>query len=414
MKFSDMKISSSTLDALTGMNYNEPTEVQEKAIPVILQGKEVIVRSQTGTGKTAAFGIGLIEQIMHDKSKKALVLAPTRELALQITKEIRSLASNHRMRVFVVYGGEDIGRQLQLISKGYEIIVATPGRLLDHFRRKTIDLSVFNLIVLDEADRMLDMGFKEDIDIILDNISLQRQIMLFSATINQDIKNITNNFMRDPVTLEIGPEEKAPTIDEEFIKLERAAKFAKLKEILHQEAVSRVIVFVATKRAAEYVGKKLYEYRMSASYLHGDMRQAKREKIMRDFREGRFRVLVATDVAARGLHIEEVSHIINYDQANDQTTHTHRIGRTGRMGKKGKAITFIETDADPRRMMRRSSPGQGYNRGYSRGPGRGYGRGHGQDKPEGQGGDYGRTFKSSKYAPRSREGYGHRRHSSSR
>jgi len=177
--------------------------------------------------------------------------------------------------------------------------------------------------------------------------------MLFSATIDQSIKNIANNFMREPIVLEVGPAEKVQTIDEQFIKLDRSEKFSKLREILHQEAVSRVIVFVATKRAAEYVGRKLYEYRMSANYLHGDMRQQKRERIMRDFREGRFRVLVATDVAARGLHIEEVSHIINYDQANDKDTHTHRIGRTGRMGKAGKAITFIDSEPFVRRTSGR-------------------------------------------------------------
>lgn len=364
MKFSEMKINNRTVDALTGMNYLNATEVQEKTIPVILEDKEVIVRSQTGTGKTAAFGIGLIEKIIADRSKKALVLAPTRELALQITKELRSLANNHRLRIFVVYGGEDIERQLQLISKGYEIIVATPGRLLDHFRRKTIDLSIFNLIVLDEADRMLDMGFKDDIDTILDNINLDRRIMLFSATINNDIKKIANNFMRDPTTIEVGPQEKAPTIEEQFIKLERREKFSKLQDILKQEPISRVIIFVATKRAAEFVGKKLRYFNISASFLHGDMRQNRREHIMRDFREGNFRVLVATDVAARGLHIEEISHIINYDQANDKDTHTHRIGRTGRMGKAGKAITFIETDVIATR--RPISTQRSFSRPYSR------------------------------------------------
>lgn len=380
MKFSEMKISSRTIDALTGMNYIEATEVQEKAVPLILNGKEVIVRSQTGTGKTAAFGIGLIEQIINNRNKKALVLAPTRELAIQLTKELRALSSNHRIRIFVLYGGEDIERQLQVISRGYEIIVATPGRLLDHFRRKTVDLSLFNLIVLDEADRMLDMGFQEDITTVLDNISLERQIMLFSATIDQSIKNIANNFMREPVILEVGPAEKVQAIDEQFIKLDRKEKFSKLQEILHQEAVSRVIVFVATKRAAEYVGKKLYEYRMSANYLHGDMRQQKRERIMRDFREGRFRVLVATDVAARGLHIEEISHIINYDQANDKDTHTHRIGRTGRMGKAGKAITFIDSEPFVRKTFGRDRVSY-----------------RGSDREHGRTNDYHKTYTSSKY-----------------
>lgn len=363
MRFDQMRISAKTLQSLASLNYVEPTEVQEKTIPHLLEGKEVLVRSQTGTGKTAAFGIGVIEEIVSNKAKKALVLAPTRELAIQITKELRAIASNQRLRIFVVYGGEDINRQFSLLKQGYDVVVATPGRLLDHFRRGTVDLSSFNIVVLDEADRMLDMGFIDDINSILENVSLERKIHMFSATISDDIKRISKNYMLNPVLIEIGNIAPAPTIEEKYIKLNRHEKFGALKDIIHQEPFSRIIIFVATQRAAEYVGEKLRYNKVNASYLHGGMRQTKRERTIRDFREGRFRILVATDVAARGIHVDEVSHIINYDEANDTDTHTHRIGRTGRMGKKGKAITFVEADKDQRAPRRF---GGGFRRGPSR------------------------------------------------
>ncbi|MDO8554059.1 MAG: DEAD/DEAH box helicase [Candidatus Micrarchaeota archaeon] len=370
MKFSDMKISDKTLKSLETLNYIQPTEVQEKVIPLLLENKEVVVRSQTGTGKTAAFGIGVIEEIAKNKNKKSLILAPTRELAIQITKELRAIASNHRLRIFVVYGGEDIGRQFHMLKMGYDIVVATPGRLLDHFRRGTIDLSSFNIIVLDEADRMLDMGFIDDINTILDHVNLERKVLMFSATINEDIKRISKNYMMEPVMVEIGNMAPVASIEEKYIKLNRHEKFGALIDIIRQEPFSRIIIFVATQRAAEYVGDKLAFGKINAGYLHGGLRQNKREKIVRDFREGRFRILVATDVAARGLHVDEVSHIINYDEANDADTHTHRIGRTGRMGKAGKAITFVELDRVERgpRGFSRSGPGRGN---FSRGGGRG-------------------------------------------
>ncbi len=365
-----MKISDKTLKSLESLNYIQPTEVQEKVIPLLLEGKEVMVRSQTGTGKTAAFGISIIEDIAQNKHKKSLILAPTRELAIQITKELRAIASNHRLRIFVVYGGEDIQRQFHMLKAGYDIVVATPGRLLDHFRRGTIDLSVFNIIVLDEADRMLDMGFIDDINTILDHVNLERKVMMFSATINEDIKRISKNYMMNPVLVEVGNLAPLATIEERYIKLNRHEKFGALQDIIRQEPFSRIIIFVATQRAAEYVGDKLRYGKINAGYLHGGMRQAKRERTIRDFREGIFRILVATDVAARGIHVDEVSHIINYDEANDADTHTHRIGRTGRMGKKGRAITFVELDRDQRAAR------GGFGRGGSRGgPSRGGFRG---------------------------------------
>ncbi|MFH1779705.1 MAG: DEAD/DEAH box helicase [Candidatus Micrarchaeota archaeon] len=345
MKFSDLKLNSKTISALDSMNFIQPTEVQEKTLSLILKGEDVMVRSQTGTGKTAAFGIGLVEQITASKNKKGLVIAPTRELALQITKELRAIGINHQIRVYAIYGGEEIARQLSLLRKGFEIIVATPGRLLDHFERRTINLSMFNIVVLDEADRMLDMGFRDDMEKIMKNVNPTRQTMLFSATLTRDIINLARNYLKSPIMIEVGDLMKAVGIEEETIKTTRKEKFAKLKEILKQEPGARILIFVATQRSTEYVGKKLYQNNISSNYLHGGMRQSKREKIVRDFSEGRFKVLVATDVAARGLHVDNITRVINYDEARDKDTHLHRIGRTGRMGKKGKATTFVETDS---------------------------------------------------------------------
>lgn len=343
MKFREMSISDRTIAALERMDYIDATEVQEKSLPLILQGKEVIVRSQTGTGKTAAFGVGLIEIIASNRSKKALILAPTRELTLQITKELRTIAKNHRLRIYAIYGGQNMNTQLKLLERGFDIIVATPGRLLDHARRGTIHLAQVNCVVLDEADRMLDMGFKEDIDTILGQTHPKKQMMLFSATIDYRIKDISKDYMKHPEMIEVG-EVKVEAIDEEFIRLTRREKLRALSQILRRNPSSKKIVFVATKRAVEFVCRKLKINGFDARYLHGDKTQNQRERTMREFKEGRFKILVATDVAARGLHIEDVSYIINYDRANSDDMHTHRIGRTGRMGKKGKAITFIEVD----------------------------------------------------------------------
>jgi len=344
MKFADMSLHGKTLAALDTMNFVETTPVQTETIPLVLCGEDVMVRSQTGTGKTAAFGIGIIEQMAAQKHKKGLILVPTRELALQITKELRAIAFNHRFRIYAIYGGDDINRQFGLLERGFEMIVATPGRLLDHFQRKTMDLSHFNIVVLDEADRMLDMGFREDIDNILANVSKTRQTMLFSATLNRDIQIIAEKYMKNPVIVEIGDIEKARGIEEQTITLTRSEKFRKLMDIIRQEPGSRILIFVSTQRAAEFIGRRLYENNVRSNYLHGGMRQQKRERIMRDFSEGRFRILVATDVASRGLHVEDIAHVVNYDEAGDKDTHLHRIGRTGRMGKTGKATTFVETD----------------------------------------------------------------------
>jgi superfamily II DNA/RNA helicase len=366
MNFKDMSISARTLSALDEMGYNQATEVQEKAIPLVLQGEDVIVRSQTGTGKTAAFGIGLIEIISRDRSKKGLILAPTRELAQQITSELRSIAKSHDMHIFAVYGGAGMGAQKAALRRGYDILVATPGRLLDHVKQGNLRLSGANIIVLDEADRMLDIGFKPDIDRIMGMTSRERQVLLFSATVDARIKSITKEYMAVPELIEIGPVGKVVKITEESIHLAREEKLDKLREILLREPQSRTIVFVRSKRAVDHVCRKLVREGIDARSIHGDKSQGQRERAVRDFQEGRTRILIATDVAARGLHIDDVHHVINYDVADTEDTHTHRIGRTGRMGASGKATTFIETNPLPKQQRGRGGP-RGSPRGGERG-----------------------------------------------
>ncbi len=363
-----MGLSPKTLHALSSLRYIKATEVQEKVIPSILAGKNVMVRSQTGTGKTAAFGIAIVERLVNARNRKALILSPTRELAMQICKEIRLIASFYRMRILVVYGGESINRQISELRRGVDVLVATPGRLLDLSRRGNVRINEFDFIVLDEADRMLDMGFVEDIDYIMGLVSRKNMTHLFSATLDGRVHGIASKYIKNPEIIEVGPQETLPEIEEQSIHISRRKKIGKLKEIILSNPQEKLIVFGATKRIVDFLWKKLNEQGINAGSLHGDMSQGKRTKTMEGFKKGKFRVLVATDVAARGIHVENVGIIINYDEAMDAETHLHRIGRTGRMGKKGKAITFIEIpdeerpayDADYRDIFKKSRRGRRY------------------------------------------------------
>jgi len=352
MEFKDMSISFQTVSALSEKGYSKPTEVQEKTIPLALKGEELVVRSQTGTGKTAVFGVTLVELISKNREVKGLVLTPTRELAMQITKEIRDIGKNHHIQVYSIYGGQSMREQLDVLRRDYNIIVATPGRLLDHARRGSIQLQKFNHVVVDEADTMLDIGFKPDIDKILGSIPNKNQVLLFSATINPEIQSIARQYMTNPKIIQVGEENKAE-IEEQFIKTTRAQKLQKLKEILNNKEVTKAIVFVSTKKGVEHVFEKL-EKTFNVNYTHGGKTQNQREKVIREFKQGKFNILIATDVMARGIHVNEISHVINYDKANTSDIHTHRIGRTGRMGRTGKAITFIETDAPEKTRERKT------------------------------------------------------------
>jgi len=340
--FQDFGLREEIMKAIERMGFVEPTPVQVETIPLIMKGKDVIAQAQTGTGKTAAFGIPILEALTKGVKPFSLILVPTRELGAQVSDELKKLS--HFMddvRVLPVYGGRSIDDQMDALRKGVDIVVGTPGRIIDHLRRGTLSLSEIEMLVLDEADRMLDMGFIEDIEYILARTKTPRQTLLFSATIPPAVREIASRHMVDPVTVLIGEEQLVlPTTKQIYFNIERKNKIWALCRVLdayHPKAM----VFVQTKAMVDIVTKRLVSYGYRAAALHGDLTQAKREKVLEDFREGKTAVLVATDVAARGLDIEGVTHVINYDIPEDPEIYVHRIGRTGRAGKEGIAITFI-------------------------------------------------------------------------
>ncbi|MCE5295888.1 MAG: DEAD/DEAH box helicase [Euryarchaeota archaeon] len=330
------------LKAVERMGFKEPTPVQLETIPLLLAGKDVMAQAQTGTGKTAAFGLPLLQNISRGRKPFALILCPTRELGVQVAEEIKKLAYYmDDVRVLAIYGGRSIDEQINSLKKGVDIVVGTPGRIIDHLQRKTLDLSEIEFLVLDEADRMLDMGFIEDIDYILEKVPKERQTMLFSATIPEGVRKIAEGHMRAYTKVDISEQELVlPTTKQVYFNIERKNKIWALCRVLDKEH-PKAIVFAQTKMMVDIIAKRLQSYGYPAAELHGDITQAKREKTLKDFRSGKIMILVATDVAARGLDIEGVTHVINYDIPEDPEIYVHRIGRTGRAGKEGIAITFI-------------------------------------------------------------------------
>jgi superfamily II DNA/RNA helicase len=341
MEFNDMGLSPKTLEALVRLNYVEPTEVQEKAIPEIIAGNNLIVRSQTGTGKTAAFGIGIIERIINGKARKALILTPTRELAVQVCKELGAIAQLQTLKIHVVYGGQSINVQLDDLRGGVDILVATPGRLVDLAERGVVRINEFDIAILDEADQMLDMGFIDEVTGILDKLPQQRMTLLFSATVDESIMNIASKYVKAHKTIEIGDMVAASTITEEHIETTDLTKFPRLIEVLHSHKDMKILIFRETKMGVDKLQSRIWQRGFKVGALQGDMSQAQRNRTLADFKESRINILVATNVAARGLHIDNLGLIINYDRAQSEEIHLHRIGRTGRMGQEGKAISFI-------------------------------------------------------------------------
>jgi superfamily II DNA/RNA helicase len=356
MEFSDMGLSEKTLLALAKINYVEPTEVQEKAIPDIISGKNLIVRSHTGTGKTAAFGIGIIERLAAGTSKKALILTPTRELAVQVCKELRAIGQMHQLRIHVVYGGASINVQLDELRGGVDILVATPGRLIDLTQRGALRINEFDISILDEADQMLDMGFIDDVTSILDQLPKQRLMLLLSATLDESIMSIAQKYVHSHRTIEIGEIEAAETIKQEHVEATDREKFPRLLEVLRSHADMKTLIFRETKIGASRLQEKLWQRGVRAGVLQGDMTQAMRNRTITDFKEGRIKILVATNVAARGLHVDNLGLIVNYDQAQSEEIHLHRIGRTGRMGQEGKAINFIKRKESLNERMSENHP----------------------------------------------------------
>ncbi|MHC1709322.1 MAG: DEAD/DEAH box helicase [Methanomassiliicoccales archaeon] len=340
--FQEFGLRDEIMKAIERMGFVEPTPVQVATIPLTMKGKDVIAQAQTGTGKTAAFGIPILESLTKGVKPFALILVPTRELGAQVSDELKKLSFfMDDVRVLPVYGGKSIDEQVDAFRKGVDIVVGTPGRVIDHLHRGTLDLREIEVLVLDEADRMLDMGFIEDIEYIVSKVKKQRQTMLFSATIPETIKDIAARHMVEPETIMIGEEQIVlPTTKQVYFNIERKNKIWALCRVLDAYK-PKAIVFVQTKVMVDILAKRLDSYGYRVGELHGDLTQARREKVLKEFREGKTAVLIATDVAARGLDIEGVTHVINYDIPEDPEVYVHRIGRTGRAGKEGIAITFI-------------------------------------------------------------------------
>ena len=325
------------------MGFEEATPIQEGTIKLGLEGKDIIGQAQTGTGKTTAFGVPIIEKIdTSNRSVQALVIAPTRELAIQVSEEIHRIGSDKRAKVLSVYGGQEIGRQIRALRNNPQIIVGTPGRLLDLIKRKTLKLDNVQTLVLDEADEMLNMGFIEDINEIMSSVPAERQTLLFSATMPAPIRRIAETFMKNPEI--VAMKSKGMTvenIEQYFVKAQEREKFDVLSRILNVQQPELAIIFGRTKRRVDELSNALTIRGYIAEGIHGDLTQAKRMSVLRQFKEGKIDILVATDVAARGLDISGVTHVYNFDIPQDPESYVHRIGRTGRAGKSGVAVTFV-------------------------------------------------------------------------
>lgn len=343
LTFRDLQLSDKVLKALEDMGFEEPSPIQEQAIPSLLQGNDVIGQAQTGTGKTAAFGVPIVERWdPKQRAVQALVLTPTRELAVQVAEEITKIGKYARIKTIAIYGGQSIERQIRSLRFGVDVVIGTPGRIIDHLGRGTLDLSNVRITVLDEADEMLDMGFIDDIEKILQATPSDRQTLLFSATMPMEIKRLAGRYMRDPITISVSPQQlTVPQIDQYFYEVRASFKTEALSRILDIEDVERGICFCRTKKGVDELVEALQARGYQAEGIHGDMNQAQRNRVMSRFKEGNVELLVATDVAARGLDISDVTHVFNYDIPQDPESYVHRIGRTGRAGRTGTAITLV-------------------------------------------------------------------------
>lgn len=357
MKYTELNVPAEIHKAVERMGFTELTEVQEKAIPPMLAGRDVIAKAPTGTGKTCAFGIPLILGVQQEKHyPQAVVMAPTRELAQQITEDLRDLAHFYPdIRIVCVYGGANMAKQVEQLKKGPQIVVATPGRLQDHMNRRSIDISHVKDIVLDEADEMLNMGFYKDVRKILDSIKSRQRLAMFSATISREVMDIGWLYQRDAEEITVQPVlESAPKIDQYMMLTTGRNKLADLTELIIKEGYSRVMVFCNTKYTTAMLSNQLARLNFDVDCLHGDLSQAERNKIMARFKAGELAVLVATDVAARGIDVTDVDAVFNYDVPPSNEYYTHRIGRTGRAKKEGKAyILYMKEERNRVRDMLR-------------------------------------------------------------
>ena len=341
--FEDLGLSPEYLSSVEKLNYTEPTPIQLAAIPPLLKGRDLIGQAQTGTGKTAAFMLPLLQRLDSSiRGVKALILAPTRELAKQVTDAGRALAGKTNHKIVSVYGGQSYAIQLRALERGADVVVGTPGRLLDLIRQKHLDLSQVSMLIIDEADEMLAMGFIEDVELILSELSHTRQVALFSATLPDRIRKLADRYLSDPMKVTINPKVvTVAEIEQRCYRVREEAKIAALTRLLEIEDVSSALIFTRTKARAQDLSEDLLRIGFASDALHGDLNQNRRELVLNRFREGVVKILVATDVAARGLDIANVSHVINFDLPAENDDYVHRIGRTGRAGKTGIAASFI-------------------------------------------------------------------------
>lgn len=344
-EFKDFAILPELKTAIAKKGYVTPTPIQDQAIPHILKGTDVVGIANTGTGKTGAFLIPLINAMLNDRRTRALVIAPTRELAQQIEDEFRGFAKELRLFSVSCVGGAGIGRQIGALRRMPHLVVGTPGRLKDLLERGAFTLDTFHAVVLDEADRMLDMGFINDMRLILGQLPEERQTLFFSATLSPEIEKLIGEFLREPVRVSVKTRETAASIEQDVVHIPAGThKFDKLEELLKQPGFGKVLVFGRTKHGVEKLAKTLVQRGFTCESIHGNKTQGQRQRALDAFKRDRAQVLCATDVAARGLDISGVSHVINYDLPATREDYVHRIGRTGRGGKQGKALTFIEAD----------------------------------------------------------------------
>jgi ATP-dependent RNA helicase DeaD len=344
LSFNDFIISEDIKKAVKNLGFEEPTPIQSLTIPEILKGKDIIGQAQTGTGKTVSYGIPLLEKIfLSDRSPQAIVICPTRELSIQVAEELVKLSSfMKKISILPIYGGQSIGRQIRVLNKGVHIVIGTPGRLIDHIKRKTLDLSGIETVVLDEADEMLNMGFRDDIESILVNTPQKKQTLLFSATIPKDIKKLANKYQNNPEHLRIAQNLiTVPEIEQIYFEVRGNKKLDLLSRLIDTYDVNTGLVFSNTKRNVDRLVKDLKIRGYSVGGIHGDLSQKQRDSVMNKFRKGKIDILIATDVAARGIDVSNVEAVFNYDVPNDNEYYVHRIGRTGRAGKSGYAFTFV-------------------------------------------------------------------------
>lgn len=338
--FGELELDKKIVSALTEMGFEEPSPIQAATIPLVLEGNDVIGQAQTGTGKTAAFGIPLVQSIDDFKHIQGLVMCPTRELAIQVAEEIGKIGRFRRVKALPVYGGQPIDRQIRALKSNVQIVIGTPGRLIDHINRGTIKLDHIKFLILDEADEMLDMGFVDDIEEIMRALPVERQTLLFSATMPRPILSLTKKYMRAPKNVTVSKEDLTVPLIEQYY-YETKDKVEGLCRLLDTEIDGKLIIFCRTKKGVDDLAIALSSRGYMAEGLHGDLSQNQRDRVMKKFREGSVDVLIATDVAARGIDVDNITHVVNFDIPQDPESYVHRIGRTGRAGNTGVAMTFI-------------------------------------------------------------------------